>query len=61
MLRDPVGLSLFLVSMAILLQHASGPVIRDAEHDRASTLLLVVLVFVKGMAGHCLKAAQRNV
>lgn len=54
MLFDPIGLSLLLVSLVILFWHAGGAIVIASEQDGA-------VVLVKGMAGHCLKAAQGEI
>lgn len=55
-LRHPVGSSLIPVHLAILLRHAGGAAVGDAEHEMVFVLLVVLLV--EGVAGHRLKTAQ---
>lgn len=59
MLRDPVGLSRVPDERLILLQHAGGAAVRDAEQEAVFGVLFVVLV--KRVAGHSLEAAQREI
>lgn len=42
MLQDPIGLSLVLVAMVILVQHACGAAALAAEHDGAFLLLVLL-------------------
>lgn len=56
-LRHPVGSSLVPVHLPILLRHAGGAAVRDAEHETVVVLVLVAVV-VEGVAGHRLKTAQ---
>lgn len=59
MLRGPVGLSRVAVERLVLLQHAGGAAVRDAEQEAVFGVLLVLLV--ERVAGHRLEAAQGEI
>lgn len=61
MLRDAVGLNRVPDQGLVLLQHAGGAAVRDAEQEAVFGVLLLLVLLVKGVAGHRLEAAQREV
>lgn len=59
-LRDPVGPGRLPDRRLILLRHAAGAAVRDAEQEAVFGVLLLVLL-VKRVAGHRLEAAQGEI
>lgn len=59
MLRDPVGLSRVPNQRLVLLQHADGAAVWEAEQEVVFGVLFVFVV--KRVAGHRLEAAQGEI